>query len=309
MASFVEVAPGVAFMRCGMVNVAVLGDRSRWILMDAGLPGYAGTIRDAANERFGGGARPEAIVLSHGHFDHVGSLKALLETWDVPVYAHRLEMPYLTGRSPYPPPDPLVGRGAMALLSRLYSRAPIDLGSGVRELPPDHTVPSAPEWQWLHTPGHTPGHVSLFREADRTLLSADAVVTTKQESMLAVLAQRCELHGPPAYFTSDWDGARESVQRLASLEPAMLLAGHGQPWAGEGMRARLHELADHFDAWERPRLGRYGKQAAVADETGVVMLPPDPLPGVIAGATAAIAAAGLVWMGTRSWQSTVSSRQ
>lgn len=299
MACFVEVAPGVAFMRCAMVNVAVIGDRSRWILMDAGLPGYAGAIRDAAGARFGSGARPEAIVLSHGHFDHVGSLETLLDVWDVPVYAHPLELPYLTGRSPFPPPDPLVGRGSMALLSRLYPRGPIDLGSRVRELPADHAVPSAPQWQWLHTPGHTPGHVSFFRDADRTLLSADAVVTTKQESMLAVLAQRCEMHGPPAYFTPDWDRARDSVQALASLEPQLLLAGHGQPWAGEEMRTRLHELADHFDAWERPRLGRYRAQPAIADETGVVMLPPDPLPAVLAGATAAVAVAGLVWMGVQ----------
>jgi len=299
MSTFVEVAPGVAFMRCAMVNVAVIGDRSRWVLLDAGIAGYAKAIHEAAAERFGSGSRPEAIVLSHGHFDHVGSLETLLETWDVPIYAHRLELPYLTGRSPYPPPDPLVGRGSMALLSRLYPRGPIDLGARVGELPADGSVPSAPQWRWVHTPGHTPGHVSLFRDSDRTLLSADALITTKQESILAVLAQRCELHGPPAYFTPDWDLSRESVRALAKLDPALLLAGHGQPWAGEDMRARLRTLAADFDALERPRFGRYGKQPAIADETGVVMLPPDPLPALLAGASAMLATAGLVWMAQR----------
>lgn len=300
MHTFVEVAPDVAFLRCAMVNVAVIGDASRWILLDAGLPGYAETIRAAAESRFGAGARPDAIVLTHGHFDHVGSLDGLLGTWDVPVYAHRLELPYLTGRSPYPPPDPLVGRGSMALLSRLYPRGPIDLGTRVRTLPADGVVPAVTGWRWIHTPGHTPGHVSLFRDADRTLMSADALITTRQESALAVLQQRCELHGPPAYFTSDWDRARDSVVALARLEPELVVAGHGRPWGGQEMRGELRALAIQFDARERPRLGRYRTQPAIADETGVVMLPPDPLPAVLAGAAAVAATAGLVWMAQRA---------
>jgi glyoxylase-like metal-dependent hydrolase (beta-lactamase superfamily II) len=299
MSTFVEVAPGVAFMRCAMVNVAAIGDRSGWVLIDTGLPGYADTICTAAAQRFGGDARPASIFLTHGHFDHVGSLETLLERWDVPVYAHRLEMPYLTGRSPYPPPDPLVGRGSMSLLSRLYPRGPINVGPRLRELPDDGSAPSAAEWRWVHTPGHTPGHVSLFRERDRTLLSADALITTRQESALAVMTQRCELHGPPAYFTPDWDAARESVRRLAALDPALIVAGHGQPWGGDEMRQRLRDLATRFDELERPRLGRYARQPALADETGVLMLPPDPLPSILAGSAAMLAMAGVVWMATR----------
>ena len=295
MAVFTEVARDAAFMRCAMVNVAALGTASRWVLVDAGLRGFATSIRAAAEERFGAGTRPAAIVLTHGHFDHVGSLEALLETWDVPVFAHALEMPYLTGRSPYPPPDPLVGRGSMALLSRLYPRGPIDLGTRVHELPSDGSVPDVADWRWIHTPGHTPGHVALFRDADRTLLSADALITTKQESMLSVLLQRCELHGPPAYYTPDWDLARESLRVLAALAPELLVPGHGQPWGGEVMRERLHVLAENFDRLERPRIGRYAKQPAIADESGVVMLPRDPLPAFLVGAGAMAAAAGLVW--------------
>ncbi|HXT32634.1 MAG TPA: MBL fold metallo-hydrolase [Vicinamibacterales bacterium] len=297
MDGFVEVGRDVAFMRCAMVNVAAIGNDSRWILIDAGLPGYGPAIRRAAEARFGPVA-PAAIVLTHGHFDHVGSVDDLLSAWDVPVYAHRLEMPYLTGKSPYPPPDPMVGRGAMAILSRLYPRGPVDLGARVRALSAD-TVPGADEWRWMHTPGHTPGHISLFRETDRTLLSADAVITTKQESILSVLAQRCELHGPPAYYTADWDRARDSVRALARLAPELLVAGHGQPWGGADMRRQLDTLARRFDEIERPRFGRYAKQPAIADETGVVMVPPDPLPAVLAGAGAMIAAAGIVWAANR----------
>ena len=298
MARFIEIARDVAFMRCAIVNIAVIGDRSRWVLVDAALQGYSGAIRAAAEERFGAGARPAAIVLSHGHFDHVGSLDELLAHWDVPVFAHALEMPYLTGRSPYPPPDPLVGGGAMALLSRAYPRGPIDLGTRVHELPSDGSVPDAPDWRWIPTPGHTPGHVSLFRDDDRTLLAADAVTTTKQESMTAVLSQRRELHGPPAYFTQDWDRARDSFRRLAALGPDLIVSGHGQPCGGPDVRDELARLAADFDRSERPTFGRYAKQPAIADASGVVMLPPDPLPALLAGAGAMVATAGLVWAAT-----------
>ena len=296
MAQFTEVARDVAFMRCAVVNVVVLGSRARWILVDAALPGYAASIARAAEERFGPGARPAAIILSHGHFDHRGSLDELLRTWDVPVFAHRLEMAYLTGRSPYPPPDPLVGGGAMAWLSRLYPRDPIDLGPRVHELPSDGSVPDAAEWRWIHTPGHTPGHISLYREVDRTLFTGDAVCTTKQESATAALTQRCELHGPPAYFTQDWDRARESVRKLAALAPELIVSSHGQPWGGAAVREMLFKLAHDFDRIERPTFGRYAKQAVIADESGVLMVPPDPLPAVLAGAGAMAAVAGLVWM-------------
>jgi glyoxylase-like metal-dependent hydrolase (beta-lactamase superfamily II) len=134
-----------------------------------------------------------------------------------------------------------------------------------------------------------------MRDEDRCLVSGDAVITTKQESMIAVLTQRPELHGPPAYYTQDWSSARESVRRIAALAPDIIVAGHGQPMSGPAMRERLYVLAEHFDAIERPRLGRYARQPALADSTGVVMLPPDPLPKILAGAAAIAAAAAVVW--------------
>lgn len=236
----------------------------------------ASRIKETAEELYGEGARPNAIILTHGHFDHAGAVKTLAEEWDAPVYAHRLEMPYLTGRSAYPPPDPSVS-GAMARLSWLYPKQPIDLVSRIQTLPDDNSVPGMMGWHWIHTPGHAPGHVSLFRDEDRTLIAGDAFVTTKQESLLAVLTQQTEVHEPPKYFTPDWDAARRSVQKLAALSANVAATGHGLPMRGEEMRQQLDRLARDFDRLAVPHGGRYDKHPAITDERGVISVPPPPL--------------------------------
>ena len=240
-----------------LVNVFGIANGSGgWTLVDAGLRLSAGRIRHWAERRFGD-RKPDGIVMTHGHFDHVGALEELATQWDVPVYAHPLELPYLTGAAEYPPPDPSVGGGLMARLAFLYPRGSVNVTERALPLPSDGTVPNLPGWRWIHTPGHTVGHVSLFREADRTLLVGDAFCTTKQESFLAVMTQRPELHGPPAYYTPDWDAARESVRRLAALNPAVIAPSHGRPISGPHATQSLHELAEAFDAVARPEHGKY----------------------------------------------------
>jgi len=184
-----------------------------------------------------------------------------------------------------------VGRGSMSLLSRFYPRGPINLGSRLQFLPENGTVPSLPDWRWIQTPGHTAGHVSLFRERDRLLIAGDAVTTTKQESLVSVARQRVELHGPPAYFTQDWRASGDSVGRLAALEPDILASGHGEPVRGGVMRAELRRLASRFEQDEVPSFGRYVRLPAITDGHGIVSLPPDPLPKVAAGVAIAAAVA------------------
>jgi len=247
---------GLTGVRIVMVNVFALSSPSAWILVDAGLRGSSPWIVRWA-KRLVSASAPSAIVLTHGHFDHVGALPDLLGIWDVPVYVHREELPYVTGMRSYPSPDPLVGGGVMARIAKLYPSAPIDLGSRAHPLPDDGSVPLLEDWRWIHTPGHTAGHVSLFRDGDRTLVAGDAFCTTKQESLLAVATQAPELHGPPAYFTTDWNAARDSVRRLADLRPGTIAPGHGRPVRGRAITAALSELANRFDEVAKPQDGRY----------------------------------------------------
>jgi glyoxylase-like metal-dependent hydrolase (beta-lactamase superfamily II) len=251
------VASGIHGLRITFVNVfAIASTDASWTLIDAALPLSEGYIRRWAEKHFN--TPPKAIVLSHGHFDHVSSAAALADHWNVPIYAHALERPFLTGKEEYPPPNPGAGGGMMSLLSPLLPRGPINLGERLRDLPDGSSSQNAPSgdislselpgWRILHTPGHTPGHVSFFRPEDRTLLPSDAFCTTKPESFFeAAIAQKAELHGPPSYFTSDWTSARASVQRLATLEPLTIAPGHGQPIAGANVSSALRELAARFD--------------------------------------------------------------
>ncbi len=246
------VAPGLNGLRITFVNVfGVTHPDSSWTLIDAGIPTSAPLIRSWAEKHFG--KPPIALVLTHGHFDHVGAAKSLAEQWQIPIYAHPLEFPYLTGKQSYPPPNSGAGGGMMALLSPLYPRDPIDLGERLHALPSGSTealaeLPEMPGWQVLHTPGHTPGHVSFYRPYDRTLIVGDAFCSTKPESFFeAALMQQPELHGPPAYFTSDWTAAKHSVLQLAQLEPVTVALGHGKPLSGPAVAAELQQLAARFD--------------------------------------------------------------
>lgn len=275
---FFDVAADIVGIKTGISNVYLIGapGSSHWVLVDAGMPGSANTIIEAAEQRFGAHIPPSAIILTHGHFDHIGGLATLCDRWDVPIYAHILELPYLTGRSSYPPPDPSVGGGCMSLMSSLYPKKPIDLGHRVRPLPTDGHISQLPGWRWIHTPGHTAGHISLFRESDRTLIAGDAFVTVRAESLTANITLTPELNGPPMYFTPDWHASRESVQHLANLEPEVVATGHGIPLHGEIMREELHDLARNFELRAIPERGRYIREPAVADETGVISVPSVP---------------------------------
>jgi glyoxylase-like metal-dependent hydrolase (beta-lactamase superfamily II) len=258
------VADDLVRLRFLIANLYLFGSSQEWVLIDGGMRGVYPILKRHAGEKLNG-QPPKAIILTHGHFDHVGAFPQLFEDWDVPVYAHPLEFPHLTGTADYPPPDPRVGKGAIALLSGLFPRGAIDLGDRLRPLPEDGAVPHMPGWRWLHTPGHTEGHISLFRDADRLLIAGDAFVTTRQEQFGAVATQRCEISGPPAYFTPDWPSARQSVLRLAQLDPQIAATGHGRVMRGEGLRRGLATLVSRFDDIAVPRQGRYvpkGRRAA-----------------------------------------------
>jgi glyoxylase-like metal-dependent hydrolase (beta-lactamase superfamily II) len=288
------VAPGVWGIRDKVVNVYLIHDpaSNHWVLLDTGLFTTGAKIRRVAQQLFWPQQAPSAIVLTHGHFDHTGCVKALSDEWDVPVYAHYLEAPYLTGRSAYPPPDPSVGGGLFTWLSFLFPSQPLDLEGRLLLLPENGNIPGLNEWKYIHTPGHAPGHISLYRERDGVLLAGDALVTTQQESLISVITQKKKISGPPKYFTYDWLAAERSVKHLASLKPSLVASGHGRPMEGNELEA-LHSLAENFKEQAVPASGRYVDDPAVAGIGGVEYLPAANNKTLVLKAVAAVAVIGI----------------
>lgn len=277
MKPIIRIAPDVGWLPVSFANVYFVGrPGGKWVLIDTGLPGRERDISEAAEARFGTGSRPEAILLTHGHTDHVGSALALAEFWDVSVYAHHLELAYLTGKSPYPPADPTVG-GATAFLSRFFPARSHRLGKRIHELS-SGKVPGLTGWKSIATPGHSPGHVSFFRSSDRVLLAGDALATMNMDSWAALVAGHQQLSRPPAPFTCDWMAAGASIRELAALRPNVVGCGHGVPISDSDLPGRMEMFAARF---RPPRRGRYVRRPAITDENGIVDLPPapfDPVP-------------------------------
>lgn len=79
----------------------------------------------------------------------------------------------------------------------------------------------------------------------------------KQDSLYNVLTQEKNIYGPPRYFTTDWEAAQASVEKLASVKPEIAITGHGQPMTGNELAEALDKLVNNFDEIAKPDSGKY----------------------------------------------------
>lgn len=178
--------------------------------------------------------RCHGILLTHGHCDHAGNAAWAKKHYNTFCFAHGSEAPFLETRRTYVPK----GTRAFALKGVMFAG-----GEWVYPVPRfkldgyfndgDKVETPAGVWRVIHTPGHTPGHVSYFRESDGALLSGDALLN------IIPFQQRSGLNIPAPLFNSNNAEVFKSARRLAALEPQTLLPGHGPPLANEtAMRLR-----------------------------------------------------------------------
>ena len=244
-------------------NVYFIRSGLSWALIDAGWANDGPYIKKAADVVFGAGARPASILLTHFHPDHAGAALQLARIWDCPVYVHPDELALADGDfgaiAKYAGPlDHWVVVPLMRAMGRRRREAMIarsSLGDVSRPFEQGGGVPDLAGWECIPTPGHTPGHVSFFRASDRVLITGDAVVTMKLNSVSGLLLQRQGLSGPPRYTSWSWPAVKESVAKLAGLEPTVLAGGHGSPITGAETAGALRTFADRFSGGDgRPNL-------------------------------------------------------
>ena len=165
-----------------------------------------------------------AHALTHAHPDHFGSSHAICEALGIPLWCGERDAHVVQGARP----EPAEGR-----VARLLVRMPLPEPHAVeRRLGEGDEVAG---FTVLDTPGHSPGHVSYWRESDRTLLCGDVYFN------LNMLTLRPGLHEPPRVLTHDPERNRESIRRLAALRPALVLFGHGPPLRDSDRLARFAE--------------------------------------------------------------------
>ena len=258
----VEIAPDVYLLGPTgrtQTDIYFVRSGSSWVLIDAGWAKDGPAISTAAATLFGPDTRPLSILLTHDHPDHAGSALELAQAWDCPVYVHPAELPIATGdfeamRRSAGPLDHWVVLPLMCAMGRRRREAILaasSLRDVVRAFDPAAGVPDLPGWECIPTPGHTPGHVSFFRPADRVLITGDAIVTLKLNSPIGLLRGSPGLSGPPWYTSWSAPGSKASIATLADLEPKVLAPGHGRPMIGPDTARALRTFAGHFSSYPR----------------------------------------------------------
>ena len=233
-----RVADGVEVLRLRppgrlqrLTNVYLIEDDGGVTLFESGSAGMAPTIEKAAAER--GGIR--RIVLSHAHADHRGGAAKL----DAPVLCHvdeRADVEGDGGRHYFDLSkvgNPLVRSMAPVTLRRMDG-GPVQVTETLSE------GDAVGDFRILHLAGHAPGLIGLWRESDRLAIVSDAVFTFDP---FGVSGRPGPPRMPPAAVRPLPDAARESIRRVASLEPATVWLGHYGPLRDD-VRAQLDRAAE-----------------------------------------------------------------
>jgi len=234
-----RIADGVWLLRGDLrkgMNIYFLEDADGVVQFDAGSRSMVKAARRAA-QRLGGLKR---VVLGHAHADHRGTAPYL----DAPVHCHPEEVadaesdasivPYMNiSELPVAPV-----RWIYPLLLRRWDGGAVEI---------DDTVEDGDKvagFRVFHFPGHAPGLIGLWRESDRLAIVSD-VVYLIDSTRLRPLPDG-EASVPHPAWAWDHAKAKESVRRLAALEPATVCAGHAEPLRGENLRSTLERAAEKY---------------------------------------------------------------
>ncbi|WP_068774868.1 MBL fold metallo-hydrolase [Paenibacillus sp. FJAT-26967] len=225
------------------IHPTVIWDRNELILVDTAYPGQFPLLAQAISSAGLSMERLSKVIISHQDLDHIGGLPAIKEQFpDVEVIASAIDQPYIQGDK------------------RLLKLTPDAIAEAVNSLPegvPDewksafkHTLENPPKAHVdttvaneeelpvcggiiiIHTPGHTPGHLSLYHKASRTLIAADALIV--EQGVLAA---------PDPLYCHDFELANTSIQQFLNYDIRQVICFHGGLYDRD-CNKRIAELAE-----------------------------------------------------------------
>ena len=234
-----KVADGVWLLRGDArksMNIYFLEDGDSVVQFDAGTKAMVKKTRAAA-QQLGGLKR---IVLGHAHADHRGTAPSL----EAPVYCHPDEVADAEGDAAIAPymeisALPVPARWLYPLLLRRWDGGAVKIAGTVSE------GDEVAGFRVIHFPGHAPGLIGLWRESDRLAIVSDVVYLIDSTRMGKPLPKGQASVPHPAWA---WDHAKakESVRKLAALEPAVVCTGHDRPLRGDNLRETLERAAEKY---------------------------------------------------------------
>ncbi|HEX8690291.1 MAG TPA: MBL fold metallo-hydrolase [Solirubrobacterales bacterium] len=234
-----SVAEGVWLLRGDLrkaMNIYFLEDDGGVVQFDAGTHAMVKQARAAA-ERLGGLKR---VVLGHAHADHRGTASSM----GVPVHCHPDEVADAESDAAIAPYFEL-DRLPVAPVRWIYPFLLRRWDGGAVKI--DGTVSEGDEvagFRVLHLPGHAPGLIGLWRESDRLALVSDVVYLVDSARLRPL--PHGEASVPHPAWAWDHAKAKESVRRLAALEPSVVCTGHEEPLRGANLRETLERAADRY---------------------------------------------------------------
>ncbi|WP_025680456.1 MBL fold metallo-hydrolase, partial [Paenibacillus massiliensis] len=208
-----------------VIHPVLLKDQDGLTLVDTGMITQWDRVKDAIAEQGEDYRQIKRVILTHQDIDHIGNVHSLLdELPDTALLAHEDEIPYLTGDKPFIKMTPerisqlqgMMRQDADALLARLPDLRFVKL------LHDGDLLPYGGGIQIIHTPGHTPGHISIYVPRDGLLLAADELRVVDGE-----------LVGPMEVATPDMKQAILSLDKLLELEIRQILCYHGGLYSDE----------------------------------------------------------------------------
>ncbi|GEK60231.1 hypothetical protein CHL76_16185 [Marinococcus halophilus] len=204
-----------------VLHLTLINNNGRLILFDTGMPGYEEEIYELIRNENLNPDHLETIILTHQDIDHIGSLPEILHDHpDLRVLVHSADKPYVDGAEPL---IKLSSNAKANLIDTLPEAKRDRVGHMFDKTEPSLISETVEEKDTpiegltvLHTPGHTPGHISLYHENSHTLIAGDALT-----------AKDGELFGPRAEVTPDMEQARRSLEKLLGFDMTTVICYHG----------------------------------------------------------------------------------